>query len=49
MATVFTEGLIKGKCGYCIYRRSENGVDVVTVFTEGLRMGWMWLLYLQKV
>ena len=36
MATVFTEGLIKGSCGYCIYRRSDKGVNVATVFTEGL-------------
>ena len=28
MATVFTEGLGKGRCGYCIYRRSEKGADV---------------------
>ena len=39
MATVFTEGLGKGRCGYCIYIRSEKGVDVATVFTEGLRKG----------
>ena len=28
-----------GRCGYCIYRRYEKGVDVATVYTEGLRKG----------
>ena len=31
MATVFTSGLKKGRCGYCIYRRSDKGVNVATV------------------
>ena len=38
MTTVFTEGLIKGRCCYCFYGMSEKGVDVATAFTEGLRM-----------
>ena len=49
MATVYTEGMKRGRCGYCIYRRFEKGVDVATVFTKGMRKGLMWLLYLQKV
>ena len=28
---------------------SDKGVDVATVFTEGLIKGKMWLLYLQKI
>ena len=37
MATVFIEGLIRGRCDYCFNRWSENGVDVASVLTEGLR------------
>ena len=29
----------RGRCYYCFYRRYEKGVDVATVFTEGLRNG----------
>ena len=39
MATVIIEDLIRSRCGYCLNRRSDKGVDVATVYTEGLRKG----------